>query len=40
MRLNGDSTQKEVKEFSSVIFSTAEFNFVDYEKHDLFSDCE
>lgn len=31
MRLNGDSTPKEVKEFSSVIFSTAEFNFVDDE---------
>lgn len=31
MRLNGDSTQKEVKEFSSVIFSTAEFNFIEDE---------
>lgn len=28
MRLNGDGLQKPVKEFSSVIFSTAEFNFV------------
>lgn len=34
MRLNGDSTQKEVKEFSSVIFSTAEFNFIEDESLD------
>lgn len=34
MRLNGDSTQKEVKEFSSVIFSTAEFNFIEDESPD------
>lgn len=29
MRLNGDSTQKEVKEFSSIVISTAEFNLID-----------
>ncbi len=34
MRLNGDSSQKEVKEFSSVIFSTAEFNFIDDDSMD------
>lgn len=34
MRLNGDSTQKEVKEFSSIIFSTAEFNFIEDESLD------
>ncbi len=34
MRLNGDSTQKEIKEFSSVIISTAEYNFIDDESMD------
>lgn len=34
MRLNGDSSQKEVKEFSSVIFSTAEYNFISDESPD------
>ncbi len=34
MRLNGDSTQKEIKEFSSVIISTAEFNFIDDDSMD------
>lgn len=31
MRLNGDSTQKPVKEFSSVLISTSESNFIDEE---------
>lgn len=31
MRLNGESTQKPVKEFSSVLISTSESNFIDEE---------
>ena len=34
MRLNGNSTQKLVKEFSSIIFSTAEYNFISDESPD------
>lgn len=34
MRLNGDSTQKPVKKYSSVIISTSEFSFIDDDTPD------